>query len=58
MYFTSHYKIDFDKVKNIDDIKRILKALEVSFEPNDPNVKNIDDLVKLEQKNNFGCTLL
>ena len=34
------------------------KALEVSFEPNDPNVKNIDDLVKLEQKNNFGCTLL
>ena len=54
MYFTSHYKIDFDKVNTIEDIKRILKVLDLGLEPNHPNLKDIEDLVKLEEKQSFG----
>jgi hypothetical protein len=58
MYFTSHYKIDFDKVNTIEDIKRILKVLDLGFEPNHPNLKDIEDLVKLEEKQSFGSISL
>lgn len=50
MYFTSHYKIDFDKVKTLEDVKRILKVLDLGLEPNHPKLKDIEDLVKLKVK--------
>jgi len=53
MYFLQHYKIDFDKVQTIEDIKRLLKAIDIGFELNNPNIKDIEDLVKLENKQ-FG----
>lgn len=49
MYFTHHYKIDFEKVKSLEDVIRILKAMDISFERSD-NVKEIEDLIKLEEK--------
>lgn len=53
MYFLQHYKIDFDKVQTIEDIKRLLKAIDIGFEPNNPRLKDIEDLVKLEDKQSF-----
>lgn len=50
MYFLNHYVIDWEKVKTLDDIKRILKALDIGFEPNNPNVDAIMDLVNLQNK--------
>jgi hypothetical protein len=50
MYYTSHYKIDFEKVKSLEDVIRILKALDLSLEADHPNLKEILDLLKLEEK--------
>ncbi len=45
MYFLNHYVIDWDKVKTLDDVKRLVKAFDISFEPDNDNLKYIDDLV-------------
>jgi hypothetical protein len=50
MYYYQHAKIDFEKVKTLEDVLRILKALEIAFELNNPNLKEIEDLVKIEDK--------
>jgi hypothetical protein len=50
MYSKTHYKIDFDKVNTIEDIKRILKVLNIAIEPNSRILKEIADLVRLEPK--------
>lgn len=50
MYFTSHYKIDFEKVKTLEDVIRILKVLDVAFEPSAKGLDQIKDLVKEEPK--------
>lgn len=51
MYYLSHYKIDFEKVKTLEDCIRILKALDISFEPNHEGLKEIEDLIELKPKN-------
>lgn len=48
MYCTSHEVIDFDKVKTLEDVIRILKALDVSFEGMASS--KISDLVKTVPK--------
>jgi len=49
MYYLNHYVIDWDKVQSLDDVKRLLKALHISFEPN-ADIASIKDLVKLQDK--------
>lgn len=50
MYYLKHYVIDWEKVKTLDDVQRLLHAMNVTFEPDNPNVKHIEDLVRLEDK--------
>lgn len=50
MYYLNHYKIDWEKVEGLEDIKRILKALDISFEPNSYALNSIKDLVVLVTK--------
>jgi hypothetical protein len=50
MYYTSHYKIDFEKVKTLEDVIRILKVLDVAFEPYTKGLDEIKDLIKEEPK--------
>lgn len=51
MVFTGfeRYVIDWDKVQTLDDMKRLLAAFNVWFTPNNPNLKNIEDLVRVEK---------
>lgn len=46
------YEIDFDKVQSIEDIKRILIALDIRFSPSYPALNSIIDLIKLENNEN------
>lgn len=39
MYFVNHFIIDFDKVKDIEDIKTILKSIHISFEQITPELE-------------------
>ena len=50
MYYVSHYVIDWDKVQSLEDVKRLLKAMNVAFEIDNPKLEEIIDLVKLEPK--------
>lgn len=50
MYFINHYVIDWDKVQTLEDMKRIISTINISFEPNTPNLENIKDLVREEPK--------
>ena len=44
------YVIDFDRVQTIDDIKRLLKALDLSFLETTPGFfKDVKDLLKLKE---------
>lgn len=42
------YVIDFDKVKTLDDMKRILYGLRISFSQDNEYIDSIHDLVRLE----------
>ena len=57
MYFLNQYVIDWDKVQSLDDMKRLLMAVEFTFEPNSPNVESIIDLLRLEKKESSSITL-
>lgn len=50
MYHLNHYVIDWDKVKTVDDMKRVLAVLRIAFEPDCPHLELIQDLVKLQGK--------
>ena len=50
VYWTQHYVIDWEKVQTLDDIKRLLTAMEISFEPNSPHIASVEDLLRLEYK--------
>ena len=54
VYHTHHYVIDWDKVQTLDDIKRLLKAIDIAFEPNHKEIENIQDLVELKEKEVVG----
>jgi hypothetical protein len=44
------YVVDWDKVQTLDDMKRLIVAAEmkITFEPNNPNIGRIKDLVRLD----------
>ena len=50
MYYTSHYVIDWDKVETLEDMKLLISAMEISFEPDSPNLGTILHLVRQEEK--------
>ena len=50
MYYSNHYVIVWDKVKTLEDVKRLLKAAQITFEPNNQYLDSIKDIVKLENK--------
>ena len=49
MYFLNHYVIDWEQVKTLEDIKRLLQKLDFAFEPT-VDVESIKDLVQLVPK--------
>jgi len=50
MYFLNHYVIDWSKVQTLDDMKRIIAAIDITFEPNSPRLESVKDLVQEEPK--------
>lgn len=53
MFYFDHYVIDWEKVQTIEDIKRVLAALNIAFEPNSPALKSVMDLVRQERKQGY-----
>ena len=49
-YFTQHYVVDWNKVKTFEDLIRVLKVMEISFEQDTTFLSNIMDLVTLQDK--------
>ena len=49
MYYLHHYVVDWDKVQSLDDVKRILKVMNMAFERT-TDAESIKDLVRLEEK--------
>ena len=45
-FWIDEYKVDWCKVKTIDDIKRLLEAAQLTFYGGNPFLKNIKDLVR------------
>lgn len=45
MYYLHHYVIDWDKVETLEDMKLLLKATDVSFEPTNKHLDSIRHLV-------------
>lgn len=39
------YKIDWDKVKMVEDLKAVLEALQITFGPEYPNLDKIQHLI-------------
>ena len=58
MYYVNHYVIDWDKVKTLDDMKRLIKAMNIAFEPDCGTLKGIEDLVRLEPKPTVGLAVM
>lgn len=58
VYYTQHYVIDWDKVKSVEDIKVILKAMRITFEPDFGRLAEVGDFVRLEEKPPIGKMLL
>ena len=56
MYWLQHYVVDWDKVETIEDIKKILTALQISFEQDCSGLADIKDLIKLVDKNEQTIT--
>lgn len=50
MYYLNHYVIDWDKVKDLRDVKRILMALQITFEPDSAALPLVEEFVRLEPK--------
>ena len=64
MYLYHTYVVDWDKVNTLEDIKTLLKGLNISVQSNFTNLSEIKHLLKVEQKepllgtwrNEFGET--
>jgi len=50
MYYLHHYVIQWDRVRTVDDLKRILQALQITFDRDCQAVEGIRDLVELVEK--------
>lgn len=57
MYYVNHYVIDWDKVQTLDDLKRLLAAMQFTFEPT-CEVGDIIDMLRLEPKRPASTLLL
>lgn len=57
MYYLEHYVIDWEKVQSLDDMKRLLAAMQIAFEPDHKNIESIQDLVRLEPKGSPIATM-
>jgi hypothetical protein len=44
--YVNHYVIDWDKVQTLDDVKRLIKAMNITFEPDCVTLKGVEDLVR------------
>lgn len=51
-----YYKIDFEKVKTIEDIKQILEVLDIRIQPSSPLVEIIKPLLILTTEDNAFFT--
>ena len=49
--YDDHYVINWDAVQTIDDIKAILKALDISFGPDHPAMGDLARYVELQPNN-------
>jgi len=50
MYYAQLYAVDWDKVTTLEDIKRILKLMGPTFEPNIIELGSVKDLLFLRDK--------
>jgi hypothetical protein len=50
MYWLNHYVVDWDKVQTLDDMKRLMKAMNITFEPDYEGLEDIKYLLRLESK--------
>lgn len=57
MYYSNHYVIKWDRVQSLGDLKRVLAAAELAFEPNNRNIDSIRDLVVSEPKQQVAISL-
>jgi len=57
MYWLNHYVIDWSKVQTLDDMKRIIAAVQITFEPDSPMLDSIKDLVREEPKGKPMATM-
>ena len=57
MYYYHHYVIDWEKVKTMEDVKRLISAMNITFDRN-MDITSIQDLVRLEEKPKMTVTLL
>ena len=58
MYYTNHYVIDWKKVHSYRDLKRIMKAMHISFEPYAAPQELIDDGVLVMIEKDIGQTTI
>lgn len=57
MYYLHHYVIDWEKVQSLDDMKRLLAAMQIAFERDHKSIESIKDLVQLEPKGSPIATM-
>ncbi|MCR4300747.1 MAG: hypothetical protein NUV51_03980 [Sulfuricaulis sp.] len=57
MYYTDHYIIDWDSVQTLDDIKLLIAAVQIAFEPDHPRITSIMHLVRLVPKSASAVTM-
>ena len=59
-YYYHHYVIDWDKVLSLDDMKRLVKAMNITFERDcdHERLQSIMDLLRLEEKPKVGIAVM
>ena len=50
MFYLNNYVIDWSKVNSLEQLKAILIAMDISFEPNCPTIEPIKELLILKDK--------
>ena len=54
MHFVDHYVVDWEKVRTVEDVKLILKAMNVTFEVTHQGLDAIEHLIRREKKPSGG----
>ena len=58
MHYVDHYVIQWDRVQSLDDLKRLIAAMQITFEPNHQYLDTIMDLVEREKKPTHGLSVM